>query len=52
MDVGEQTLATLMEYAESIGKLDLSAPEARQRSVPRIIHMLQMIVASKEYQFA
>ncbi len=52
MDVGEQTLTTLMEYAESIGKLDLSAPEARQRSVPRIIHMLQMIVASKEYQFA
>ncbi len=52
VDVGNQTRETLMEYAESGGSLDLSDKEAREQSVPRILHMLQMIVSSKEYQFA
>ncbi len=52
MDVGGHTLDTLLEYAESGGTLDLSAPEKREESVARIVHMLQMIVSSKEYQFA
>jgi hypothetical protein len=52
VDVGSQTRDTLMEYAESGGTLDLSDDEARERSIPRIVHMIQMIVSSKEYQFA
>ena len=52
LDVGEQTLDTLLEYAETGGTLDLSTPEEREKSVPRIVDMLQMIVSSKEYQFA
>ena len=53
LDVGYQTRETLLEYAaESGGTLDLSTPEEREKSVPRIVHMLQMIVSSKEYQFA
>ena len=52
VDVGSQTRDTLMEYAESGGTLDLSDDEAREQSVPRIVHMIQMIVSSKEYQFA
>ncbi len=52
VDVGSQTRDTLMEYAESGGTLDLSDDEARERNIPRIVHMLQMIVSSKEYQFA
>ncbi len=52
MDVGSRTRDTLMEYAESGGTLDLGDDGARERSIPRIVHMLQMIVSSKEYQFA
>ncbi len=52
LDVGEQTRQTLLDYARSGGTLDLSAPEERGKSVPRVVHMLQMIVSSKEYQFA
>ncbi len=53
LDVGYQTRETLLEYAaESGGTLDFSTPEEREKSVPRIVHMLQMIVSSKEYQFA
>ncbi|MXX54040.1 MAG: DUF1800 domain-containing protein, partial [Dehalococcoidia bacterium] len=52
VDVGGQTLGTLMEYAESGGTLDLSDDKAREQSIPRIVHMIQMIVSSKEYQFA
>ena len=52
LDVGDQTRETLLEYAVSGGTLDLGTPEGREKSVPRIIHMLQMIVSSKEYQFA
>ena len=52
LDVGDQTRETLLEYAASGGTLDLGTPEEREKSVPRIIHMLQMIVSSKEYQFA
>ena len=53
LDVSDQTRETLLDYAgESGGTLDLSTPEKREESVPRIIHMLQMIVSSKEFQFA
>ena len=52
LDVGEETRDTLLEYAESGGTLDMSTPEQREKSVPRIVHMLQMIVSSKEYQLA
>ena len=52
VDVGSHTRDTLMEYAEAEGALDLSDDEARERNIPRILHMLQMIVSSKEYQFA
>ncbi len=52
LDVGDATRETLLEYAEAGGTLDLETDEARERNIPRIVHMLQMIVSSKEYQFA
>ena len=52
LEVGEQTRQTLMEYAESGGSLDLGTPDKREESISRIVHMLQMIVSSSEYQFA
>ena len=50
LEAGEDTRAVLMEYAESGGTLDLSSPEKRDESVERVVHMLQMIVSSMEYQ--
>ena len=52
LDVGHETRKTLLEYASSGGTLDMSTPEKREENVPRITHMLQMIVSSKEFQFA
>ena len=50
LEVGDDTRGVLMEFAESGGTLDLRSPAERQESVERIIHMLQMIVSSREYQ--
>ena len=52
VEAGSETYETLLEYAESGGSLDLGEPEAREENVARILHMLQMIVSSKEFQFA
>ena len=52
LDVGEETRETLLEYAASGGTLDMSSTEKREESIPRITYMLQMIVSSKEFQFA
>ncbi len=52
LDVGDETRETLIAYAESGGTLDMSTAEKREESIPRITHMLQMIVSSKEFQFA
>ena len=52
LDVGNETKETLLEYAASGGTLDMSTAEKREESIPRITYMLQMIVSSKEFQFA
>ena len=52
LDVGNETKETLLEYAASGGTLDMSTAEMREESIPRITYMLQMIVSSKEFQFA
>ena len=52
LEVGDQTRQTLLEYANAGGTLDLSTAEQREQNIPRITHMLQMIVSSKEFQFA
>ena len=50
LEAGDETRGALMEFAESGGTLDLSSPEKRDESVGRVVHMLQMIVSSMEYQ--
>lgn len=52
LTVGESTRNTLLKYAESGGTLDFGTDEEREGSVSRIVHMLQMIVATREFQFA
>ena len=48
----EQTKSSLTKHAQTAGELRFDTEEARAKSSARIAEMLQLIVASKEYQFA
>ncbi|MCH7802352.1 MAG: DUF1800 family protein, partial [Chloroflexi bacterium] len=52
MEVGETTQAALIRHASKIGEIDLDSDEARQEHADQIGTILQLIVASREYQFA
>ena len=52
MEVGEDTLSALSAYADSVGDVDLSSNQARTDNAGKVARMLQLIVASREYQFA
>ena len=52
IEVGERTQAALSNYADSVGDVDLSTNEARTENAGKVARMLQLIVASREYQFA
>ena len=49
---GDETRQALLRYAESGGELGFRTEEEREKSTSRIVRMLQLIVASREYQFA
>ncbi|MHB8573785.1 MAG: DUF1800 domain-containing protein [Dehalococcoidia bacterium] len=49
---GAETRAGLLRFAESGGDLDFATSEQRQQSTARVGRMVQLIVASREYQFA
>lgn len=50
--VGDSTRLVLLRAAQRDGDLCFDTPEARQASALRIGRVLQLLVASKEYQFA
>jgi hypothetical protein len=52
VDAAEDTMEGLMEYALEGGELKLDTPEHAKESTARITRMLQLIVASLDYQFA
>ena len=52
IEVGEQTRAALLKYANSVGQVSLDSDEARDENTDKVTRMLQLIVASREYQFA
>ena len=52
VEVGAETRNTLFENAGSGGELRLGSGEDRESGAERIGEMLQLIVASREYQFA
>lgn len=52
LTVSGDTRDILLKYAESEGALDLETESGVSKSKSRIIRMLQLIVASREYQFA
>ena len=52
LEVGEDTRAALSAYADSVGDIELGSDEARTENAGKVARMLQLIVASREYQFA
>jgi uncharacterized protein (DUF1800 family) len=51
-EIGEATRSALTRHANNIGELDLNSDEAREENADKIGRILQLIVASREYQFA
>jgi hypothetical protein len=52
LTVSPETRQALLRYARNGGALCFGTPEERQASAVRVGRVLQLIVASKEYQFA
>jgi uncharacterized protein (DUF1800 family) len=51
-ELGSHTRGVLIEAAAEEGALGFGSDEERQRSAARVSRMLQLILASREYQFA
>ncbi len=52
LDVGETTRESLTQFAASQGDLNIGAADAAEENNARVVRMLQLIVSSREYQFA
>ncbi len=52
IEASEETRVALLRFAESGGDLDMTAEGDGESARARIVRMLQLIVASREYQFA
>ena len=52
LDVGEITRESLTRFAASQGDLNIGADDAEEENNARVVRMLQLIVSSREYQFA
>ncbi len=52
LEASEETREALLQYAESGGDLDMTSVGDGESARARIVRMLQLIVASREYQFA
>ena len=52
LTVGSETRDALLRFAESGGELKFGSEAERAESETRIVRLMQLIVASREYQFA
>jgi len=52
LELGEKTRAALLKHGRSGGDLGFDTEERRRESAARIARMIQLLVASREYQFA
>ena len=52
LDVGEEARSGLLEYAQAAGELRFDTEAERKESRTHIVRMVQLIVATREYQFA
>ena len=50
--MSDKTRDSLLRHAEPDGELDLSEVSEREDGIARVVDMLQLIVATKEYQYA
>ncbi len=52
LDVGGTTRESLTRFAASQGDLNIGSDDAAEENNARVVRMLQLIVSSREYQFA
>ena len=51
-DIGSKTREALGRYADAVGDIDLSNEQARSENAVKVARMIQLIVSTREYQFA
>ena len=52
LDVSEESMEGLLEYARVVGELKFDTEADRAESQVSVVRMIQLIVATREYQFA
>ena len=52
LEVGDETQEALGRYSDAVGDLDLSSDQARTENAEKVARMIQLIVSTREYQFA
>ena len=52
IEVGDETHAALDNYADAVGDIDLSTDKLRTENAAKVGRMIQLIVSTREYQFA
>ena len=52
IEVSDATQKALEKYADAVGDIDLSSHEARTENAVKVARLIQLIVATREYQFA
>ncbi len=52
LDIGDTTRESLTQFAASQGDLNIGTDDAAEENNARVVRMLQLIVSSREYQFA
>ena len=52
LEVSKDTYGVLKKYANSVGVIDLATEESKDGNIEKIIRMIQLIVSTREYQFA
>ena len=51
-DIGDETRESLCRYADAVGDIDLSSDQAKSENAVKVARMIQLIVSTREYQFA
>jgi uncharacterized protein (DUF1800 family) len=52
IELGDDAYKALKSYADAVGDIDLSTEESRSENVELVARMIQLIVSTREYQFA
>ena len=52
LEVSKDTYEALQKYANEVGDIDLEMNEFKQENIEKITRMIQLIVSTREYQFA